>query len=109
MMSALNSFVQHLSGEELKSFEISNKRFTIKVCEKYLFIANSSKKHNVKKVKRALDNLSKYFFEIYDKKDLREFYGNISSLKESEQEFREKIQNTLEQHVRQFWDGIVNR
>ena len=81
LMSALNSFAFSLSKNELKNFEFSKKRYSIKKVKDYLFVANSSEKMRVKKVNQELENLSEIFFEIYDEELLKEYNGNLSKLK----------------------------
>ena len=109
LMSALNSFALSLSKNELKNFEFSKKRYTIKKVNDYLFVANSSKKRAAKKVNQELENLSEIFFETYERELLEECDGDVSKLTRCEEIFKERIKESLEEPVKQFWEGIVNR
>jgi hypothetical protein len=108
LMSALNSFANELSKTGLTNFELDKKRFTIKKVEDYLFIANSSRKHKMKKVNREMESLATKFFEIYDSELLKNFDGDMSCLESCETCFRAEIKDSLEEPVKKFWEGIVN-
>ena len=108
-MSALNSFAKEISKKGLTNFELADRRFTIKKVKDYLFVANSSRKHKIKKVNGEMDNLAQKFFKIYDNKILEQFDGDVSYLSECEECFREEIKESLEEPVKKFWEGIVNR
>jgi hypothetical protein len=108
LMGALTSFASELSETGLKNFELDNKRFTIKKVLDYLFIANSSKKYKEKKINREMESLTEKFFQIYTKDILEDFDGEITSIKHCEKCFREEIKDSLEEPVKEFWEGIVN-
>ncbi|TXT59933.1 MAG: hypothetical protein BAJALOKI2v1_150023 [Promethearchaeota archaeon] len=108
-MSALTSFAGELSETGLRNFELDKKRFTIKKAFDYLFIANSSKKYKEKKVNREMEALTEKFFNVYTKDILEDFDGEISALQECEECFKEEIQDSLEEPVKDFWEGIINR
>ncbi|MFW9821754.1 MAG: hypothetical protein ACFFE4_02400 [Candidatus Thorarchaeota archaeon] len=91
MMSALNIFSEELTDRGLSNFELNNKRFTIIKKDNLIFVANSSKEFNQKKVNRELEKISKKFLKLYSK-DLEKFQGRIGAFSE----FKEKILDSLE-------------
>ena len=50
MMSALNMFAEQLAEAGMSNFELQNSRFTIIKKSGLIFVANSSKKYNQKKI-----------------------------------------------------------
>ena len=56
-----------------------------------------------------MENLAETFFRVYDGDLLEKFDGNITALERCEKCFKEEIQDSLEQPVKNFWEGIVNR
>jgi hypothetical protein len=109
LMSALDNFAQKFSKMGIENFELDQQRYTIKKVGDYVFIANSSKKHKTKKVNREMEKLIERFFEIYNKDLLEEFNGDLTPLQQCEECFREEIQESLEEPVKDFWEGIINR
>ncbi|MBD3340045.1 MAG: hypothetical protein GF353_13100 [Candidatus Lokiarchaeota archaeon] len=107
LMSALDSFAKELSEAGFNSFEFDNKRYSIKKANKYLFVASSSPKHRMKKVNQEMMSLAKSFFEIYDRDLLDHFDGDTSVLKSCEECFKAEIQDSLEEPVKKFWEGII--
>ena len=96
MMSALNTFSEQLTDGGLSNFELNNKRFTIIKKQNLLFVANSSKQFNQKKVNRILEKVSKKFLKLYSK-DLEKYSGRIGAYSE----FKEKIEDVLEDTTEQ--------
>ncbi|MFX1455863.1 MAG: hypothetical protein ACFFDB_10870 [Promethearchaeota archaeon] len=94
MMSALNIFSEELTDRGLSNFELNNKRFTIIKKNNLLFVANSSKEFNHKKVNRELEKISKKFLKLYSR-DLEKFQGQIGAFSE----FKEKILDSLEEDI----------
>lgn len=97
MMSALNMFAEQLTEGGLSNFELNNRRFTIIRKSGLLFVANSSKKFNQKKVNRELEKVSKKFTKLYSEK-LKKFKGEIGAFSE----FKNKIEDVLEDKKKQF-------
>ena len=92
MMSALNTFADHLSEGGLSSFDLDNRRFTFIKKHDLIFIANSSKRFPQKKVNKALEKVGKRFLKLYsDKIDLST--GKIGSFVE----FNNEIEDSLEE------------
>jgi hypothetical protein len=94
MMSALNTFSEQLADGGLSNFELNNKRFTIIKRSNLIFVANSSKQFNQKKVNRELGKISKKFLKLYSK-DLENYQGRIGAYSE----FKEKIEDALEDNT----------
>ncbi|MFW9895202.1 MAG: hypothetical protein ACFFD7_05295 [Candidatus Thorarchaeota archaeon] len=94
MMSALNIFSEELTDRGLSNFELNNKRFTLIKKKNLIFVANSSKEFNQKKVIRELEKISKKFLKLYSR-DLEKFQGQIGAYSE----FKEKILDSLEEDI----------
>ncbi|MHA2007682.1 MAG: hypothetical protein ACXABO_10500 [Promethearchaeota archaeon] len=92
MMSALNTFSEQLTEGGLSNFEINKQRFTIIKKRKIIFVANSSKLINQKKVNRELEKVSKKFLKFYGK-DLETYQGKIGAYSD----FVNEIQDSLEE------------
>ena len=92
MMSALNTFADHLSNGGLSNFESNNRRFTFIKKHDLIFIANSSKSFPQKKVNKELGKVANKFLKLYsDKIDLST--GKIGSFAE----FNNEIEDSLEE------------
>ncbi len=91
MMSALNMFAEQLAEGGLSNFELQNSRFTIIKKGKLIFIANSSKKYNQKKVNKELRKISDKFMSLYSK-EIENFKGQIGAFSK----FKDKIEDSLE-------------
>jgi hypothetical protein len=91
MMSALNTFSEQLTDGGLSNFELNNKRFTIIKKSNLIFVANSSKQFNQKKVNREIEKISKKFVKLYSK-ELENYQGRIGAYSQ----FKEKIEDALE-------------
>lgn len=92
MMSALNTFADHLSNGGLSNFELNNRRFTFIKKHDLIFIANSSKRFPQKKVNKELEKIAKKFLKLYsDKLDFST--GKIGSFIE----FKNEIEDALEE------------
>ncbi|MEE9377181.1 MAG: hypothetical protein V3V33_04005 [Candidatus Lokiarchaeia archaeon] len=92
MMSALNMFAEQLAEGGLSNFELQNSRFTIIKKGALIFVANSSKKYNQKKVNKELKKISDKFFNLYSEK-LKNFKGQIGVFSN----FIEEIKDALEE------------
>ncbi len=91
MMSALNTFAESLAEGGMSNFELQNSRFTIIKKGKLIFIANSSKKFNQKKVNKELRKVSDKFINLYSK-ELENFKGQIGVFSN----FKSEIEDALE-------------
>ena len=94
MMSALNTFSEQLTEGGLSNFVINEQRFTIIKKSNLLFVANSTKLVNQKKVNRELEKISKKFLKLYAK-EVESYQGRIGAYSE----FIDKIQDSLEENT----------
>ncbi len=97
MMSALNTFSEQLAEGGLSNFELNNKRFTLIKRSNLIFVANSSKQFNQKKVNRELEKISKKFLKLYSK-ELENYTGRTGAYSQ----FKEKIEDALEDTTEQL-------
>jgi hypothetical protein len=96
MMSALNTFSEQLTDGGLSNFELNNKRFTIIKTSDLLFVANSSKQFNQKKVNREIKKVSKKFLKLYSE-DLENYQGRIGVYSQFKDEIEDSLENNTEQ------------
>jgi len=92
MMSALNHFAEQLAEGGLSNFELQNTRFTIIKQSGLIFVANSSREFNQKKVSKELKKVSNKFLKLYSD-ELKNFKGQIGAFAE----FKKEIKDTLEE------------
>jgi len=76
----------------LSNFELQNTRFTIIKQSGLIFVANSSREFNQKKVNKELKKISDKFFKLYSDK-LKNFKGQIGAFSE----FKNEIKDTIEE------------
>jgi hypothetical protein len=103
LLSAINSFAEELSKGGLSNFELANKKFSLLKKQNYLFIANSSKKHNLKKVNQELEEIMSRFFEIYQDNLLNSWNGDTSIFTNFEDEIEESLENVIQKLEKAFW------
>ena len=96
MMSALNMFAEQLAEGGLSNFELKDTRFTIIKKSGLIFVANSSKKFNQKKVNKELQKISNKFFKLYSEQ-LNSFKGKIGAFSD----FINEIEDVLEEKPQQ--------
>ena len=92
MMSALNMFSEQLAEGGMSNFELKNSRFNIIKKSGLIFVANSSKKYNQKKVNKELKKISEKFIKLYSEK-LINFKGQIGAFST----FKNEIMDALEE------------
>ncbi|MFX1530630.1 MAG: hypothetical protein ACFFBC_05920 [Promethearchaeota archaeon] len=93
MMSALSTFADQLADGGLSNFELNNKRFTIIKKYDLMFIANSSKQFNQKKINRELERVSKKFLKLYLDK-IKDYKGQIGAFTEFEEIIEDSLQES---------------
>lgn len=103
LLSALNSFAEELSKGGLSNFELANKKFSLLKRKNYLFIANSSKKHNLKRVNQELNNIMNKFFELYQENLLNKWNGDTRIFSNFENEIEESLEGIIEKLEKAFW------
>ena len=102
LLSALDAFAQELSEGGLSNFEMGDLRFTIIKKYHLIFIANSSKKVKENKIITELKNISNKFFSIYPEEFLKNWDKDVSVFVN----FKDEIDDALENPVKKFWDGF---
>lgn len=102
LMSALNSFAQQISDGGLKNFELSNKRFTLIKKRGFLFIASSSNKFKGKKVTLELEVIARKFNNQYPDDFFKRWDNDVNIF----MDFKNDIENALEDPVKKFWNGF---
>ena len=85
LVSALDTFCEDLSHEELRQFEFSNLRFDIIKKKDIIFLGSSSKNVKHKKVLKVLRYIIDLFFERYSEEYLNNWNGNIDLFRELEE------------------------
>lgn len=103
LMSALNSFAEQLSKEGISSFELSNKRFTLMKKKGFLFVASSDKDEREKRVKNELQRISEKFFDSYPPEVLENWDSDISMFKDFREEIEESLEETVKKFQKAFW------
>lgn len=106
LMTALNTFASELASGGLTSFELSEMRFTLLKTNynsrRYLFVCNSSKKVNTKKVMDEILLIKDKFFEIYGKK-LETWDCDINVFSDFETHIEDSLEQTIKKFQKAFW------
>ncbi len=92
MMSALSMFAEQLAEGGLSNFELESTRFTIIKKGGLIFVANSSRQYNQKKVNKELNKVSDKFIKLYSEK-LKGFKGQLGAFSN----FKNEIEDALEE------------
>ncbi len=103
LMSAINSFAEELSKGGLSSFELKDKRFTIKKRNHFIFIASSSKNVKPKKASEEIENIVEKFFKIYQVDILEKWDGDISIFSDFEIQIENSLEETIKKFQKAFW------
>ena len=103
LLSALNSFAEEISKSGLSNFELSNKRFSLLKAKNYLFIANASKKINLKKVHSELEIIKDRFFEYYQDDVLNNWNGDTRLFSNFENKIEDSLEQIIEKLEKAFW------
>lgn len=103
LLSAINSFAEELSKGGLSNFELANKKFSLLKKKNYLFVANASKKHNLKKVNQELTNIMNKFFALYQENLLNNWNGDTRIFTSFEKEITESLEDMIEKLEKAFW------
>lgn len=103
LLSALNSFAEEISKSGLSNFELSNKQFSLLKANNYLFIANASKKNNLKKVHSELEIIKDRFFEYYQDDVLNNWNGDTRLFDNFENKIEDSLEHIIEKLEKAFW------
>jgi hypothetical protein len=95
LVSAMNTFIQEIATQSLKSFELKNTRFSFIAEKDFLFITSSSKKCKSKKILQQLETIKKKFFKSFPDSFFQNWDQDISCFAR----FKDEINNYLETPV----------
>lgn len=84
IISAVSSYTQGVTHEDLNCLEFSNLRFDIKKKNGFIFLASSSRQIKHKKVLRILEHIIELFFQLYPTDELSNWDGSINIFHELE-------------------------
>ncbi|MGV9171421.1 MAG: hypothetical protein ACOC4M_04420 [Promethearchaeia archaeon] len=101
-MTALNSFAGEISEGGLSSFELANKKFTIRKENRFLFVVNSAKDVKTKKVEKELNRIVEKFFDKYSG-ILDTWDNDINVFKDFKGDIENSLQDTLKKMEEAFW------
>jgi len=102
LLSAINSFANHIYKGGISNFEIRNKKYTIVEKNNFLFIGNTEPKIKNKKIIDELEEISNKFFEVYPIDVLKKWNGDLSIF----EDFEEYIQDSMKNKLKNFIDMI---
>ena len=103
MMSALNSFAEELTKSGLSNFEVSDKQFSLLKDGNYLFIANTSKKQNLKKLNKELELIKNKFYENFQAEILNNWNGDTTLFNSFMQQIEESLEGFIQKLEESFW------
>jgi hypothetical protein len=103
MMSALNSFAEELTKSGLSNFEVSDKQFSLLKDGNYLFIANTSKKQNLKKLNKELELIKNKFYENFQAEILNNWNGDTTLFNSFMEQIEESLEGFIQKLEESFW------
>lgn len=102
LMSAINSFANQLVEGGLKSFELSDKKFSIIRDNCILFIGGYPKKVKDKKALVELEKIKDKFLVKFDPEFFKTWDSDVSQF----EDFMKDIEGNLKDPAVKFWDGF---
>ena len=78
LITAVSSYAQEITHQDLNCLEFSNLRFDIKKKNGFLFLVSSSRQIKHKKVLRILEHIIELFFQRYPTDELNNWDGSIN-------------------------------
>ncbi len=103
LMSALNSFAEEIAKGGLSNFQLSNKRFSIRKRNKFIFVASSNPKIKEKKAISELENIIEKFFNKFPADLLDNWDNDVSIFSGFEENIEESLENTIDKFKQAFW------
>ena len=85
LISAVSSYAQEITHQDLKCLEFSNLRFDIKKKNGFLFLVSSSRLIKHKRILRILEHIIELFFQQYPTEELTKWDGSINIFHELEE------------------------
>ena len=103
LMSALNSFAEELAKGGLSNFQLSNKRFSIRKRNKFIFVASSNPKVKEKKAISEMEIIINKFFNRYPEDFLSNWDSEVSVFEDFEENIEDSLENTIKKFQKAFW------
>ena len=103
LMSALNSFAEEIAKGGLSNFQLSNKRFSIRKRNKFIFVASSNPKVKEKKAISEMEVIIEKFFKKYPPDLLTNWDSDVSIFQDFEKNIEDSLENTIKKFQKAFW------
>ena len=103
LMSALNSFAEEIAKGGLSNFQLSNKRFSIRKRNNFIFVASSNPKIKEKKAISELEVIIEKFFSRYPEDLLTNWDSDVSIFSDFEENIEDSLENTIKKFQKAFW------
>jgi len=103
LMSALNSFAEEIAKGGLSNFQLSNKRFSIRKRNKFIFVASSNPKVKEKKAISEMEVIIEKFFNKYPQDLLTNWDSDVSIFEDFEQNIEDSLESTIKKFQKAFW------
>ena len=103
LMSALNSFAEEIAKGGLSNFQLSNKRFSIRKRNNFIFVASSNPKIKEKKAISELEVIIEKFFSRYPEDLLTNWDSDVSIFSNFEENIEDSLENTIKKFQKAFW------
>ncbi len=102
-MSALNSFAEEIAKGGLSNFQLSNKRFSIRKRNNFIFVASSNPKVKEKKAISEMENIIEKFFDKYPEDILTNWDSDVSIFENFEESIEDSLESTIKKFQKAFW------
>jgi len=103
LMSALNSFAEEIAKGGLSNFQLSNKRFSIRKRNNFIFVASSNPKIKEKKAISEMELIIEKFFNKYPEDLLTNWDSDVSIFEDFEQNIEDSLESTFKKFQKAFW------
>ena len=103
LMSALNSFAEEIAKGGLSNFQLSNKRFSIRKRNNFIFVASSNPKVKEKKAISEMEKIIEKFFDKFPEDLLNTWDSDVSIFNDFEQNIEDSLETTIKKFQKAFW------
>ena len=103
LMSALNSFAEEIAKGGLSNFQLSNKRFSIRKRNNFIFVASSNPKVKEKKALSEMEVIIEKFFDKFPEIFLANWDSDVSIFEGFEQNIEDSLEKTIKKFQKAFW------
>jgi len=103
LMSALNSFAEEIAKGGLSNFQLSNKRFSIRKRNNFIFVASSNPKVKEKKAISEMEVIIEKFFNKYPEDLLTNWDSDVSIFEDFEENIADSLESTIKKFQKAFW------